>query len=103
MLTWLTYVDPEEALSALGIIPSFLDEDDQRLSAEQINDRYVGGWSPVSGFTIDKEFRLCYPGDPPLNPVATTRLRSELITIYPYGWVVIGKIEDGTFEVSRCD
>jgi hypothetical protein len=103
MLTWITYIEPREAQKFLGLIPSFLDEADPRPAAQQISANYIGGWDTMHGFEMDGEMRLCYPADPPLEPIATTKIRNELITVYPYGWVAVCQIEDGTFEVARCD
>jgi len=103
MLTWLTYIDPQKAIEALGLIPSFLDENDSRSASQQIAKNYIGGWLPMAGFNLGEGMRLLYPDDPPLDPIATVRLRDELITVYPYGWVAICQCNDGSFEVSRCD
>ena len=89
----------------VGFIPSFLDEDDPRMAAEQLDAHYVGGWHPQDGFTRSKGgegFTLHYPGDPPMQPIAAMKLREELILVYEYGYVGIFRA-NGTFEVARCD
>jgi len=85
----------------LGFLPEFLDEEDPRLASAQFNANYIGGWNPFPGFTMEGD-TLQYPGDPPLVPIAYTKLRDETIIFYPYAFVAI-KQPDGTFEVSRMD
>jgi hypothetical protein len=93
-------------LDMIGIIPEFLSEDDPRPAREQLNDNYAhgGGWQPFKGHTLVPEdgFKLCYPGDPPLRPIAFIRLRRERIVIYPHAWVMILQ-DDNTFEICRMD
>jgi len=99
-MIWYTF--PHNGIDVLGFIPSFLYEDDPRPAREQIEDRYVAGWSPFKGFRLGWNIDLLYEGDPPLSPTAWSRLRDELIIVYHCGWVAIIQ-SDGTFEVSRCD
>lgn len=98
----LWYAISPNAKDLLGFIPCFLDEQDARPAREQIADRYVAGWSLFPGFRLGESMDLLYEGDPPLSPAAWTRLRDELIVVYPYGWVAIIQ-PDETFEVARCD
>lgn len=100
--------------NAVGYIPMFLWESDPRSAKEQIHDRYVAGWNDFQGFRrgstsielIDTQtedlFNLKYPGDPELPPLAYTKLRNELIVVYPSAWVAIVQ-PDGSFEVARLD
>jgi hypothetical protein len=97
-MIWLTTQNPE----ILGIVPSFLNEDDPRPAHEQINDRYISGWHPMSGFKMDDRCTLFYSGDPPLPAIAMTMLRDERITFYSGAWLAITQ-PDGTFEVGRVD
>lgn len=85
----------------LGFLPEFLDEEDPRSASAQFNANYIGGWNPFPGFTMEGG-TLQYPDDPPLVPIAYTKLRDETIIFYPYAFVAI-KQPDGTFEVSRMD
>jgi len=85
----------------LGILPSFLSSIDPRPAAEQIAEKYCGGWDALKGFTRDAEsLALGYAGDPPMLPVAVTTLRDERIYLYEYGWTCIVQ-PDGSFEVAR--
>jgi hypothetical protein len=87
----------------LGYLPDFIEAADPRSMREQINDRYVSGWSPFEGFTFDKRsFKLSYPGDPPMFPVAGTFLREEVLLLYPHDWVLILQ-PDGSWEAARLD
>jgi len=87
----------------VGLIPSFLRADDPRPARDQFNERYISGWSPMKGFTMDPTTgELHYPGDPPLKPRACIAWRSEGIWIYDSGWVAIVQ-DNGDYEVSRMD
>jgi hypothetical protein len=89
----------------LGIIPSFLSEDDPRPAKEQFDANYDhgGGWRPMPGFTLDRlTLELDYSGDPPMRPIALMRLRDEVILVYPYSFVLILQ-RDRSFEICRMD
>lgn len=95
---------PRASIEMLGVIPDFLDESDPRPAREQFNDRYgfAGGWQPFSGFKMQPDGNIAYPGDPPYGALAETKLRDELIRFYHLSWVAIIQ-PDGSFEVSRMD
>jgi len=102
MMIYLT-LDPRFAIEQLGYLPGFLNEDDPRPAAEQYDANYVGGWRPLDGWAFDpREMLLKYPGDPPLEPFAATRLRDEMILFFPYAQVMVWQ-PDGSFEVARMD
>jgi hypothetical protein len=86
----------------LGIIPDFLDENDPRSAGEQINEKYIGGWYPLRGFTLLENGDLIYPDDPPLPLLWEAKFRNETIRIYQFSWVLIMQ-PDGSWEVSRLD
>jgi hypothetical protein len=92
----------QEISDLLGFIPYYLNEDDPRPASEQIAARFVGGWKPTIGFTMNSDLTMFYEDDPLLVPVALTRLREEMIVVYPHAWVAIVRKND-TFEVARCD
>ena len=96
-------IEPED----LGLIPSFLDDDDPRPAKEQFNERYAhgGGWRSMKGFdnkSDDGLMVLQYPGDADLYPIAFWAFRDELVVVYPYGMVAIFQ-PGGEYEVSRMD
>lgn len=95
---------PQMTLEALGFIPSFLSEDDPRPAQEQFNEKYgfAGGWDPFPGFTMLSDGSLEYLGDPPLLPLAETKLRDEVIRYYNHSWVAVIQ-PDGSYEISRMD
>lgn len=98
-------LDPRATPDHVGLIPSFLSDEDPRPAAEQFAENYAfgGGWSDFPGFQMDpKKLTLKYPGDPPYRPLAFMRLRDETILIYPHAWVAIVQ-PDGKFSVSRMD
>lgn len=88
----------------LGLIPGFLDPEDERSAAKQFAAKYQGGWrnSMAKAKLSPTTKALLYPGDPPLHPIATTMLRDERIIVYPHGFVVIEQ-RDGSFEGCRMD
>jgi hypothetical protein len=87
---------------ALGLIPSFLDEDDPRSAKEQFDANYIGGWLALPGVEALADGTLCYPGDPPLEVWAITNLRDEVIRVFDCSFVSITQ-PDGSFEVARLD
>jgi hypothetical protein len=106
-MIWHTNTDSFDAariLDLMGAIPTFLSVADPRPAAEQFNERYAhgGGWRPFSGWMLDENNVLQYPGDPPYKPVAWAHLGNEQITIYQHAWVCI-KQADGSYEVCRMD
>src|SRR4051812_10802523 len=88
----------------LGFIPLFLDPDDPRSAKEQLHANYQhgGGWHSMPGFSIGDDMLLCYPGDPPMHPIAVTKIHDEQVLVYQHSWVVIMK-PDHSFEVCRMD
>lgn len=85
-----------------GLIPFFMSAEDERPAREQIDENYVGGWRPQSGYKLLEGNALKYPDDPPLYPLAEGSLRDERILVYFYGITAIVQ-PDGAFEVSRLD
>jgi hypothetical protein len=86
-----------------GLIPSFLNEEDERSAAQQFGEMYkFGGWRPFEGFTLGEDNSLTYPGDPPLKPMAWAKLRDEVIIVYRHAWVAVIQ-PDRSFEVARMD
>jgi hypothetical protein len=103
MMVW-EQLHPEMTFARLGFIPMYVDDTDPRSAREQFNDHYsfAGGWRPFKGHTLDADNRLHYPEDPPLIPLAQTRLRDELIVFYDHAWIAVIQ-PDRTFEVCRMD
>jgi hypothetical protein len=102
MTAWVT--STIEAWEACGLIPDFFDDADPRPAVEQVNERYIfGGWDPVPGFEIEGD-KLCYPGDPPMDPLAYTVLPKtrEIVVIFQFGFVLIRQ-SDQSWEVARLD
>lgn len=100
---WLL-LHPQMTPEHLGFLPGFLDEDDKRSAREQFNERYVSGWMATGSdrFKLLDGYRLKYPGDPVLVPLAMTKLRDELIFLYEGEYVAIFQ-PDRSFEVARMD
>jgi len=95
---------PQATPEMLGLIPEFLNENDPRSAREQLDANYShgGGWLPIPGFSMLPNGDLSYPGDPPFELLAETKLRDETIRVFHYSWVAIIQ-PDGSFEVSRMD
>ena len=101
-MIWIM-LHPNATPEPLGFIPTFLDEADPRPAREQFQANYAfGGWNPFHGFALTDSGALKYPGDPPLPPLAETRLRNEIVRVYSHAWVTITK-PDGAWEVARMD
>ena len=102
-MNW-TMLHPEATPDMLGYLPGFLSEKDPDKAREQLNKNYShgGGWFPMKRFTKLPDGRLKYPGDPPLLPLAQTKLRDELIVLYEHEVVAIIQ-PDGSFEAARMD
>jgi hypothetical protein len=94
---------PRMTMDHLGYIPRFIDMDDPRPAAVQINENYISGWTPMVRweFTAGPNV-IRYPNDPPLLPLATAELRGEKLFYYQGSWVCIVQPE-GQFEVARLD
>ena len=104
MMTWEA-LDEHCTVEHLGFLPGFISEDNPKPAREQIDDNYRhgGGWNAFRGHTFNPEtYAISYPGDPPLRPLARTRLRDEVIYFYPYAWVLILQA-DGSYEIARVD
>ena len=95
---------PAATMAHLGVLPSFLHENDPAPAAEQLNAGYAhaGGWRPQKGFKLTARNSLLYPGDPPLHPVAEAQLRDETIVFYDTAFVAVIQ-SDRSFEVCRMD
>jgi hypothetical protein len=105
MMIW-QMLHPKMRLEMLGLIPGFLDDENPAPAAEQIdkNYRHGGGWFPYPGFKLAADNWLIsnYQEDPPLRPLAQTKLRDELVVFYDHAWVAIIQ-PDRSFEVARID
>jgi hypothetical protein len=99
--TWKWFHRPVD----LGFLPDMLSEADPTPAREQLDRgyRHGGGWQPFNGFRLLANGCLKYAGDdPPIKPLAMTRLRHELIVLYEHDWVLIQQ-PDKSFEVCRMD
>lgn len=104
-LTWVWF--HAKGRAAAGYIPSFLDVDRSAKARDQLDYAYQhgGGWRPFPGFQLIEDSdvpRIQYPDDPPYSPLAFTKLRDEVIIIYPHSWVMIMQ-PDRSFEMCRMD
>jgi hypothetical protein len=92
-------------LEHLGLLVDWLDDEDPRKAAEQMDSRYqFGGFSrhPITGFRAEREKCLKYPGDPLLRPLAKAQLRDEVVMFYDCAVVAVWQ-PDGTFVAARFD
>jgi hypothetical protein len=96
---------PDMTAAHLGYLPDFLDSDDPDDARKQLDKNYPhGGWQPMGNGRIkmQRNFTLTYPGDPPMRPIALTKLRDELILLYESDIVAVVQ-KGGSFEVARMD
>ena len=99
---WIALSDdlhPDE----IGFLATWLDTDDPRCVADQIGDNYVGGWHPWNGYHFNtRSGTLTYKSDPPLYPIAATKIRDEMVLLYSCSRVLILQ-PDNSFEIARID
>lgn len=95
---------PQATPEMLGYLPEMISDEDPRPAREQFDTNYRqgGGWSPFPGFTLMPDDTLEYPGDPPVQVLAETKLRDERILLYEHSWVAIIQ-PNGTYEICRMD
>lgn len=96
---------PKMTMEHLGFLPLWLDDDDPRGAAEQLDHHYMfGGFKqhPIKGFKALKDMHLKYPGDPMLVPRAKAKLRDETVCFYDSAFVAVWQ-KDGSFVVARFD
>lgn len=89
----------------VGYLPTFFSPEDPRPAREQINQNYAhgGGWHPTSGFKMKPDsWRVKFPGDPVLYPLAYAKLRDETLIFYEHEWLAILQL-DGSFEMARVN
>ena len=93
----------------LGILPQFISNSDPRSAIEQIHENYAhgGGWYDFKGFSLDftkplHELTLEYPEDPPMEILAFTTLRNEIVALFPRSWVAVIQ-RDGSFKIVRIN
>lgn len=104
LLAW-KMIHPKMLLSHMGALPYWIDDDDPRSAAVQMDAHYqFGGFarSPMKGFTAMREKCLKHPGDPLLEPLAMAHLRDETICFYRADIVAVWQ-KDGSFIVARFD
>lgn len=103
MMIWMI-VHPQADEQCLGFVPAFFNDRDPRSAREQLDANYQhgGGFMPDPAFRMMRDGRLAYPGDPPLELLAETRLRDEIIRLYECEFLAIIQ-PDGSYEVTRCD
>lgn len=102
-LQW-KFLHPRATMAHLGFLPSFLRDNEDASAVKQLDNGYkpYGGWRPQKGFKLTASKCLVYPGDPPLRPIAETKLRDETICFYESSFVAVIQ-PDGSFEVCRMD
>lgn len=97
-------------MEVVGLIPTFLNYDDDRPVKEQIDTAYQhgGGWKHFDGFTLihagskHDKYSIEYEGDSPNHELSRATLRDELLVFFEHAWLAIIQ-KDGSFEVSRLD
>jgi hypothetical protein len=103
MLIWVAK-HPAANEGHLGLIPTFVSDEDPRPAREQFDQNYgfAGGWQPFAGFKMLGNGNMKYPDDPPTRLLFEAKLREETIRVYESAWVAIIQ-PNGEFEVCRMD
>jgi len=94
-----------ESFDLLGLIPEFIYGGDPSPVKEQIARNYAhgGGYKSMDGWRFNPYTKtIKYPGDAPLEPIASAKINNELVFVYRHAWVAIIQ-EDGAFAVTRMD
>jgi len=104
MSIMLRIIHPQATLDHFGLLPEFVNIEDERKAVEQLDANYQhgGGWMPMKNFKMLEGNILQYPGDPPLQPLGVMELRDERIYVYQHGIVAVVQ-PDGSFEAARMD
>ena len=91
--------------ASLGFLPDILLASDKRSIREQLEDRYAhgGGWRPIEGMRMGKDYVMHFPGDAPFRPAACCSFGDELVIFYPNCSLLCVMQRDGNFEVTRVD
>ena len=105
-MLWL--LQPGMTPDCLGLLPDFLQEADPRPARDQIAENHCGGWDSFKGGTLSlgepgdvkPVGTYSYPGDPDMTPLAVSKLRDEVIFLYPADFVAIVQ-SDGTYDIAR--
>ncbi len=94
-------------IEEVGFVPMFLDINDERPAAEQIDANYQhgGGWNPMEKWTFDRKTKMIkYPGDEPLESFAVALPnKNETVIMYPHSFMLIYNKVNKTYEVGRVD
>ena len=98
------FLHPRANWDHVGLIPDMLSEHNPESATIQLNAGYGhgGGWDPFTGFKLNPDNSIKYPGDPALKPIAEMQLRDERILVYEHSWVVVIQ-PDRSFEICRMD
>lgn len=105
------HIKPGYSDDILGLLPMIIRSSDPNSVEEQINTRYShgGGWMPFKGFELvngnyhsPKDLQIVYPEDPIYSSRAWTRVREELVVLFPHAWVMVMQ-PDNSFAMCRMD
>ena len=98
----ITLLEPGVTLQTLGALPDMLDANDPAPAREQLGRRYQHGFRGRSGWYLDADDVLHFPGDRPYRPIAELRMRDERILVFECSFVAVIQ-SDRSFEVARID
>lgn len=94
---------PTRLVESLGILPMWIDSDDERTARQQFEAKYEFGVHEMRGGTIDENGVYQYPEDPPLYPLATMQHLDDIIHFYQYAIVGIVNQTTGETFMTRLD
>lgn len=89
------------ALPSMALDPRFAKESLQEALAAQ----YPGGRTPTPGATVNDDWDLLFPGDPPMTCGACIRRGTEVMILYPMDYVAFIRTDKPLSEafMTRMD
>jgi len=80
------HMTDQELADSLGLIPTFIELEDEDVITAALN-RYQFGGPSMKGGTVDSNGVYLFPEDPPLEPYATCMAGGKTIYVYAYGMI----------------
>jgi hypothetical protein len=96
-------IDPRYFVDCLGILPFWINPNDERPMKEQFDAKYQFGVFEMKGGKVKDDGSYKYPGDPLLHPVAKASLRNETIFFYQHAMVCIRNETTKATFMTRLD
>lgn len=88
----------EVIINSVGLIPTFVTDDEGGNAIDVAVARYQYGGYPLSGGKITEDGSYKYPGDPVLYPIAQCVLPINKLTVYIYSYGMTAFVNNETKE-----